>query len=70
LLTVSRETVAQLQPGLANIDFDALNQTLVNAQRTMRDMDDVLLELKQYPSGFLFGEPPPAVKEVQPPAKK
>ena len=65
-----RETVAKLQPGLANINFDALNQTLENARRTMRDMDDVLLELKQYPSGFLFGRPPPPLREVQPPSKK
>ena len=55
----------QLQPALANIDFNALNQTLANAQRTIRDMDDVLTELKSYPSGFIFGSPPPPVKEVQ-----
>jgi ABC-type transporter Mla subunit MlaD len=66
LLTESRATVAQLQPALANIDFNALNQTLANAQRTIRDMDDVLTELKSYPSGFLFGNPPPPVKVVQP----
>jgi paraquat-inducible protein B len=65
-----QNTVATLQPGLANIDFDAVNQTLANAQRTIRDMDDVLSELKSYPSGFIFGSPPPAVNEVQPPAKK
>jgi phospholipid/cholesterol/gamma-HCH transport system substrate-binding protein len=70
LLAESRETVAQLQPALANIDFNALNQTLANAQRTIRDMDDVLTELKRYPSGFIFGSPPPAVKGVQSPAKK
>ena len=70
LLTESRATVVQLQPDLANIDFNALNQTLANAQRTIRDMDDVLTELKSYPSGFIFGSPPPAVKEVQSPAKK
>jgi phospholipid/cholesterol/gamma-HCH transport system substrate-binding protein len=70
LLTESRATVVQLQPALANIDFNALNQTLANAQRTIRDMDDVLTELKSYPSGFIFGSPPPAVKEVQSPAKK
>ncbi len=66
LLIESHATIAQLQPGLANIDFDALNQTLVNAQRTIRDLDDVLAQLKSYPSGFLFGSPPPAVKIVQP----
>jgi len=46
-----RETIAKVEPGLANIDFDALNQTLAKAQRTMHDMDDVILELKQYPAG-------------------
>ena len=52
LLTESHATVAQLQPALANIDFYALNQTLANAQRTLHDLDDVLAELKNYPSGF------------------
>jgi ABC-type transporter Mla subunit MlaD len=70
LLTESRATISQLQPALANIDFNALNQTLANAQRTLHDMDDVVAELKNYPSGFLFGSPPPPVKEVQPSAKK
>jgi ABC-type transporter Mla subunit MlaD len=70
LLTESRATVAQLQPALANLDFNALNQTLANAQRTLHDMDDVLAEIKNYPSGFLLGAPPPPVNEVQPPAKK
>jgi len=70
LLTESRVTISQLQPALANIDFNALNQTLANAQRTMHDLDDVLAELKSYPAGFLFGSPPPPVKEVQPSAKK
>jgi ABC-type transporter Mla subunit MlaD len=70
LLIESHDTIAQLRPGLASIDFDALNQTVVNAQHTMRDMDDVLTEIKSYPSGFLFGSPPSPVKEVQPPAKK
>jgi paraquat-inducible protein B len=70
LLIESRTTVAQLQPALANIDFNALNQTLANAQRTVHDLDDVLAELKNYPSGFLFGSPPPPVKDVQSPAKK
>jgi ABC-type transporter Mla subunit MlaD len=70
LVAQLQQTVAVLQPGLANFDFDAVNHTLGNAQRTIRDMDDVLTELKGYPSGFLFGSPPPAVKAVQPPAKQ
>jgi ABC-type transporter Mla subunit MlaD len=70
LVVQLQATVATLQPGLASFDFDALNQTLANARRTMHDMDDALLELKRYPAGFLFGEPPPTVKGVQSPAKK
>jgi ABC-type transporter Mla subunit MlaD len=70
LLGEVQETVAGLKPGLVNIDFDSLNQTLANAHRTLGDLDDVLLELKQYPSGFLFGTPPAHVKEVQPTARK
>lgn len=66
LLGNLNETVAGLKPGLTNIDFDAFNQTLRNAHRTLGDLDDVVLELKQYPSGFLFGNPPSHVKEVQP----
>ena len=70
LLTESRATISQLQPAIANIDFNALNQTLANAQHTVHDLDDVLAEFKNYPSGFLFGSPPPPVKEVQPSPKK
>jgi ABC-type transporter Mla subunit MlaD len=62
-------TLANLQPGLAGIDFEALNQTLENARRSLRDIDDVLSQLKQYPSGFIFGNPPRAVKAVQSPSK-
>jgi ABC-type transporter Mla subunit MlaD len=59
-------TVMNLQRNLANVDFDALNQTLENARRALSEMDEVLSQLKQYPSGFIFGNPPPAIKNVQP----
>jgi chromosome segregation ATPase len=59
-------TVTDLQRNLANVDFDALNQTLENARRALQQMDEVLSQLKQYPSGFIFGSPPPAIKNVQP----
>jgi ABC-type transporter Mla subunit MlaD len=61
--------ICALEPGLANLDFDALNQTLHNASRTLHEADDVLFELKQYPSGFILGKPPVPVKNVQPMAK-
>jgi paraquat-inducible protein B len=67
------DTVNKLKPGLAGIDFDSLNQTLVSlnqtmahARQTIQNINEVLDELKQYPSGFIFGQPPPRLKEVQP----
>jgi ABC-type transporter Mla subunit MlaD len=62
-------TVTDLQRNLANVDFDALNQTMENARRALNQLDEVLSQLKQYPSGFIFGGPPPAIKNVQPSPK-
>lgn len=62
-----QDTVSRVEPGLANLDFNALNQTLANARQTILDLDEVLSELKEYPSGFLFGAPPPPVKGVETP---
>jgi paraquat-inducible protein B len=60
------DTINKLEPGLTRVDFDALNQTLANARKAIQNIDDVLSELKEYPSGFIFGKPPPRLKEVQP----
>lgn len=62
-------TVSNLQRNLANVDFDSLNQTLENARRALQTMDDVLSQLKQYPSGFIFGSPPATIPNVQPSSK-
>jgi len=70
LVTQLQETVGSLQPGLAKLDFDAFNQTLDKASRTLHEADDVLFELKQYPSGFILGKPPVPIKNIQPPAKQ
>ncbi|HEX5399330.1 MAG TPA: MlaD family protein [Verrucomicrobiae bacterium] len=59
------DVVARVEPGVASIDFHALNQTLSNARQTIHDMDDVLAQLKQYPSGFLFSKPPTPLKGVE-----
>lgn len=66
LINQLQTTVGNLQRNLANVDFDALNQTLENASRALQQMDEVLSQLKQYPSGFIFGNPPAAIKNVQP----
>lgn len=60
-----QDVVARIEPGVTSIDFDAVNQTLTNTRQTIRDMDDVLAELKQYPSGFLFSKPPAPINGVE-----
>jgi ABC-type transporter Mla subunit MlaD len=60
------DTVTKLEPGLTGVDFDSLNQTLARARQAIQNIDEVLSELKEYPSGFIFGQPPPRLKEVQP----
>jgi len=60
------DTIGKLKPGLTSVDFDSLNQTLAKARQAIQNIDEVLNELKQYPSGFIFGQPPPRLKEVQP----
>jgi ABC-type transporter Mla subunit MlaD len=71
LVTQLQETVAKLEPGLtgdlssANQTLDSVNQTLAKARQAIENMDEVLDELKQYPSGFILGKPPARLKEVQ-----
>jgi paraquat-inducible protein B len=65
-----RETIAKLEPGLASIDFDSLNQTLARARQLMQNIDELINEIKRYPAGFIFGKPPPRLKEVQPGGKQ
>jgi ABC-type transporter Mla subunit MlaD len=60
-----QDTVTSIQPGVANINFNELNETLTEARQTINDLDDTLSELKQYPSGFLFGSPPAPVKGME-----
>ena len=65
LISQLQDVVARVEPGVTSIDFHGLNQTLSNTRQTIRDMDDVLAELKEYPSGFLFGKPPAAIQGVE-----
>lgn len=43
---------------LSNLDFRNLNDTLAGTREAVQQLNDVLAELKRYPAGFLFGEPP------------
>lgn len=66
-------SLSELGKGIRQIPFkdigNNLNGTLGDVQQAAQDLDAVLLQLHQYPSGFLFGQPPPPAKSVQTPLK-
>ncbi len=66
-------SLASLGRGIQQIPFkdigNNLSVTLGDVRQAAQDLDAVLLQLHQYPSGFLFGQPPPPAKGVQTPSK-
>jgi paraquat-inducible protein B len=69
LLAGLRESNAKLQIVLDKAATAPLQDAIVDIRAAVVTLNDVLLELKRYPSGFIFGEPPPRAKSVQPPSK-
>jgi ABC-type transporter Mla subunit MlaD len=51
--------LSRLIDKLDAIDIQDLNATLAGTREAARNLNDALEQLKRYPSGFLFGNPPP-----------
>lgn len=64
LLGQIKELVARLDSTVAGLDTGSLGPTLRNAQEATGQLNDILHNLKQYPSGFLFGQPPAPARSV------
>ena len=69
LLVELRESNAKLKLVLDHAGSAPLQQTVSEIRGAAQDLDDVLAQLKQYPSGFIFGQPPAPAKGIQTPAK-
>lgn len=69
LLVGLRDTNAKLQLVLNQVNTAPLQQTIGDLRSAAQSLNDVLAQLKQYPSGFIFGEPPATAKGIQPPSK-
>jgi len=52
-----------------NLDVESLNEALANVRIATKDLDETLRKLKQYPAGFLLGQPPAAVRIPEKAAK-
>lgn len=66
LLAGLRDSNAKLQIVLDNLGAVPMQQAVANLQESLRTLNEVLVELKAYPSGFLLGKPPPPVEALQP----
>lgn len=67
LLLGLQETNDKLQRVLNNVGNLPLQQTVEEARESFESLNQVLHELKQYPSGFILGDPPHPATSVQPP---
>jgi len=65
LLTEVKGTVHRLDLVVANLDTASLNDALANIRLATRSLDETLRKLKQYPSGFLLGRPPPQASSLE-----
>jgi ABC-type transporter Mla subunit MlaD len=69
MLVDLRETNAKLQLVLDHAGTAPLQQTVAEIGAAAQNLDGVLAQLKQYPSGFIFGQPPAPAKGIQTPSK-
>jgi phospholipid/cholesterol/gamma-HCH transport system substrate-binding protein len=69
LVVQLKESNRKLQTVMDKLGNAPLGETVGNLNADLQTLNAVLLELKRYPSGFIFGEPPPRAKSVEPPSK-
>ena len=64
-----KDTNIKLQQAIDSIGTAPIAQTLDGLRSTLNTLNEVLLELKKYPSGFFLGPPPLPAKSVKPPSR-
>jgi len=62
-----QQSNAKLQTVLDHVSAVPMEQTVDDLRAALKSLNDVLLEMKRYPSGFIFGEPPLPAKSVRSP---
>ncbi len=62
-----RESNLKLQTVLDHVGAAPVQQTVVELQQALQNLNAVLVDLKRYPSGFFLGQPPLPAKSVQTP---
>jgi ABC-type transporter Mla subunit MlaD len=64
-----KETNIKLQQTIDNLGTAPVGQTLNDLRSTLNTLNEVLLDLRKYPSGFILGEQPLPARSVKPSPK-
>ena len=65
LIAELRETNQKLQSVLDKVGAVPAQQTVADLQQVLQNLNEVLVDLKNYPSGFIFGAPPQPVEGLK-----
>jgi ABC-type transporter Mla subunit MlaD len=66
LVAELRQSNHRLQTVLSTVNTVPMRDAVVDLQQALQNLNEVLVDLKRYPSGFFLGEPPLPAKGVQP----
>ncbi len=67
LVLAAGETNAKIErlvDRFSAVDVRQVNETIASARRAAQHLDDAAEELRRYPAGFLFGEAPPPIGDL------
>jgi phospholipid/cholesterol/gamma-HCH transport system substrate-binding protein len=64
-LTGLQGSISNLEAKVSKVDLGALNEILESARRAAANLEQVSRQIKEYPSGALFGRPPPPAKGIE-----
>jgi len=66
LLSELRDTNTRLQAVLDHLAATPIEEAAAGVRQAAQNLDEAISILKDYPSGFLFGKPPPPARSVKP----
>jgi ABC-type transporter Mla subunit MlaD len=67
LLARLQQTVGRLDQTIGTVDINLVNETLENLRRASRELDETIVNIKEYPAGAILGKPPEPAHSLERP---
>jgi paraquat-inducible protein B len=67
LIARLQQTAGHLDQTIGNVDINLLNETLENLRRASRELNETIVNIKEYPAGAILGRPPEPARSVERP---